>query len=131
MAKLKDIEHEEFATRYVSGETVREIAANMKLHIRAAYRRWERPDIKKRVAELSGIKLKELGISGAFVIEELVEIAQTETQSQYRLKALELLGKHFGLFVEKVQDVTERGHDDWVKLMVHMKVSGDDLSFLE
>ncbi len=47
-------------------------------------------------------------------------------------KALELLGKHLGMFIDKTEDVT-KGHDEWVKLMLESeKEKGEDeLYFLK
>ncbi len=59
-----------------------------------------KPNIQKRIAELQEKQSQRTNISADNVISELQKIAFTETEisGREKLKALELLGKHFGMF---------------------------------
>lgn len=59
-----------------------------------------KPDIQLYMQKLMQEQTERTGISSDFVLEELRRIALTDTEitGKEKMKALELLGKHLGLF---------------------------------
>lgn len=62
--------------------------------------------IQNRIAELKAERAKRTEITQDSVIQELAEVARAEVKGVRavdKLKALELLGKHLGMFVERYE----------------------------
>jgi len=79
----------------------------------------ERSIIQRRIDELVKQRDKEFLVDRKFVIEELRKIAEAEKDSAQKVKALELLGKHLGLFEERISISKDRhaqiADDVWKK----------------
>lgn len=101
MSELENMDDEMFAQMYAAGKSVRQISIKLGLHIRAAYRRCARKDIKERVKEIAGKALEDVGIDSFLVIQELTDVALGHSKD--KVKALELLGKHLGLFTDRLK----------------------------
>lgn len=132
-AKKLEMDNETLATMYAAGKGMKVIAAHLGIPLRTGYSRLQSKKVKARVAEILQSSAEDIGVSVTLVIEGISEIAFGEFEdTKDRLKALELLGKHVGAFTERFEDVTDRGHDEWVKMMhvVVPKGDADDLSFL-
>lgn len=67
---------------------------------RIAAENLSKPDIQLHLQELMRQRSERTGITADFVIEQLSHIAAADTEitGKEKIKALELLGKHLGLF---------------------------------
>lgn len=122
------------AQMYAAGTNIHIIAAHFKIPIRTAYSRLKTKKVRARVAELTQQTLDDMQIDTELVIEGISDIAFSRVEeTRDRLKALELLGKHVGAFVDRFEDVTDRGHDGWIKMLsvTVVKEDTDDLDFLK
>lgn len=65
-------------------------------------------DIQKYIAELQKKQSERTGITADTVLKELEKIALTDTEisGKEKIKALELLGKHLGMFSGQTEDST-------------------------
>ena len=133
MPELKDPLEEQVAQLTAIDQVGPDIAARLSINLRRVYRIRSRPNVLARVTEITQGVLTDLGVDPESVISGIADIAfDTATSVQNKLKAYELLGKHLGLFVERVEDVTDRGHDEWIKLVsVQAQVDVHDLDFLK
>ena len=63
-------------------------------------------DIQKYIAELQKKQSERTGITADTVLKELEKIALTDTEisGKEKIKALELLGKHLGMFSGQTED---------------------------
>lgn len=70
---------------------------------RIAAENLSKPDIQNYISELMNERSEATGISAERVISELEKIAfaETEITGKEKMKALELLGKHLGMFEAK------------------------------
>lgn len=77
---------------------------------RIASENLSKPDIQTYIRKLLDERSERTGVSGDKIIEELQKIAFAEDvviTGKEKLRALELLGKYFGLFIEKAQIETD------------------------
>jgi phage terminase small subunit len=69
-----------------------------------------KPEIQERIAEIQASRRTRLRATADFVIASLVEMAaDRDVGDSARKGALELLGKHLGLFTEKMEHSTTGG----------------------
>lgn len=132
MPQLENSTFEKVAQGYAVDKTGVQIAAELETTSIRVYRIKDRKEVKARISELTGIALDKMNITPEIVIMGIADIAYGAEKTTDRLKALELLGRHLELFTERVKDVTDRDHDDWLKMVV-VQAEGDkvgDLSFL-
>lgn len=75
-----------------------------------------KPYIAQEKDRLMSKLADEVGCTKEFVLKRLKEGASLcfEDNGSVALKALELIGKHHGLFTEKTE-VTVKGHEDWLE----------------
>ena len=79
-----------------------------------------KPDIQKAIQEARAAREKRSMITVEWVLSQIASIAQDEeAQQRDRLKALELLGKHLGMW-EKQPDDGQQG----VKVVFEMEMEG-------
>ena len=121
MPVLNNITHEQIARLHVTGKSGTEIALDpgVGLGLRDVYRILRRKDVKARMSEIVCDVLHDVKIDSEEILMATADIAlNPHENTQNRLKALEMLGKNLKMWVERVEDTTDRGHDGWVKLMV-------------
>ena len=67
---------------------------------------YKRPEVQERIEYLKTMRMEELGIDQYFVAKNLKDIAKKaleEGEYSPAIKANELLGKHMGMFSDKVE----------------------------
>ncbi len=114
---LNNTEHEQFAMLRAAGRTVRGVAEELSMNIRRAYRINRRKDVKTRVTEIVGDVVKAIGIGKNEIVEELSYMA-LNAEDKIRLQAIKLLMQHMGMLVDRVEDITDRSHDSWTRMLV-------------
>jgi len=113
---LANARHERFAQEIAQGKSLTDAyaAAGYKVDDGNASRLAARPHMAARIDELKAEAAEAAGISAQQVLDAIAAIAfavpDPLTGLRPKLKALELLGKHFGLFKEKVQHPGQVGH---------------------
>lgn len=87
---------------------------------RMASENLSKPDIQLYIKELMEEQSKRTELTADMVIAELknVAFADTKLQGRDKVRALELLGQHLGMFTEKVANVKE---DEIPKLLEALK----------
>jgi len=82
----------------------------------AAVETLSKPYIEQEKDRLMSKIADEAGCTKEFVLKRLKTASDLcfEEYGSTALKALELIGKHHGLFTEK-QEVTVKGHEDWLE----------------
>ena len=85
----------------------------------------KKPEIQNHISKLMEIQSRRTGITADKIIDELgkVAFADTEISGKEKIKALELLGKHLGMFDNKQSDTGNEA--EIPKLMEALK---DDIS---
>lgn len=104
--KLSELQHR-FVAELTAGKTGREAAIAAGYSEKAApaiaSRLLRDPAVAEAVAEKRAKVLGKLEVKAERVLEELATVAFAEEVSPVKVRALELLGKHLQLFVERVE----------------------------
>ncbi len=108
MPILKNARHEKYAQARVSGKSIRDayVMAGFKTNAGNASRLNEREDVKARIAEMVQEAASLIVVDRAWITQKLVENllgALTEADRSPANRALELLGKDFGMFKERIE----------------------------
>lgn len=110
MAALANARHEKFAQELAKGSSASDAmkAAGFQSDRRNSTRLTTNEDIARRVEELKERAATNVSISREWVIEQLVDNAKkAKAEGDYAPsnKALELLGKEIGMFVDRTENV--------------------------
>jgi len=109
MPTLPNQRHEAFAQALAGGTSASEAyrRAGYRPDRAAASRLSAKVYIKTRVSELQGITAERVVVDRQWVLARLIESAQKnqETNPAASNKALELIGKELGMFVERSENV--------------------------
>ena len=132
MAALENARHEKFCQERVAGKTIDEayVAAGYKKNPGNAGRLNNNEHVQARITELQSMAAEKAGLSKEWVIERLMQVAERCMQAEpvkdakgnetgeYLFnasganRALELLGKEHGMFVEKTESKVTVTHED-------------------
>lgn len=114
MPKLKNQKHELFCMEYLADLNATQSAIRSGYSEKTAgsigQRLLKNVEIQKRIKELMEERSKRTEITADKVIEELGAVAFNKSIAcigRDKVKALELLGQHLGMFTEKVSVTTE------------------------
>jgi len=137
---LVDDRHELFCHEYLIDLSIKNAAARAGFSERSARQHgwvvFNRPEVKERIAFLREERNRELGLDSYYVLKNLKSIAERcmqaeevmidgEPSGEFKFehsganKALELIGKHIGMFVEQkkisveVDLMSEQGRTYW------------------
>lgn len=114
MPALSNKRHELFAHGLAKGLLPEEayVRAGFKAHRQNAHRMMTNDDIRARVDELMGKATEKLVVDRAWVLSQLVDRAKRyESEAPASsLRAIELLGKEMGMFVERSESVNANYH---------------------
>jgi phage terminase small subunit len=110
MGRLTNDRHEAFAQHVARGSSAVEAmkAAGFRGHRQNAHRLMTNDDVQSRIAELQDRAAANTVITREWVIEQLVDNARQAKQQgdiAPANKAIELLGKELGMFVERTENV--------------------------
>ncbi|WP_286934878.1 terminase small subunit [Acinetobacter sp. UBA6571] len=127
---LVDDRHELFCHEYLIDLSIKNAAARAGFSERSARQHgwvvFNRPEVKERIAFLREERNRELGLDSYYVLKNLKSIAERcmqaeevmidgEPSGEFKFehsganKALELIGKHIGMFNDKVEHTGKNG----------------------
>lgn len=120
MPMLDNARHERFAQELAHGKSATEAysAAGYKPHQQNASRMMSNDVVQKRVAELKSRVVEAVLLTKEWIIEQLIENAQLAKANDDFApanKAIELLGKELGMFIER-KEVGKPGAFDELSL---------------
>jgi hypothetical protein len=123
MPVLPNARHEAFAQAVAKGKSATEAytSAGYKGDRGAASRLSANINVQRRVTELQAMTAEKVAIDQAWVMSKLVDVANQNDNLNAKNKALELIGKELGMFVERSENVNlnydisdePAGEDDW------------------